>query len=141
MSNYKIKKSVKSWYLVSKNPTKTYFDFWESNTKNSILNKNPLTTHQIILRGDFSRNDFKLGKKIRKVINLNKKDKDNNEYIIVIPSEKYFLSETIKSCLSKSQKLINKKYHFIDYKFYLTLIGTGRIQEIIDFFPSFPHFF
>lgn len=141
MTNYKIKKTLKSWYFISKNTTKIYLDFWESDTKNSILNKNPLNIHQIILRGDFSENDFRLGKKIRKIINLNKKDKDDNEYIIIIPGKNYFQSETIKSCFSKSKKLINKKYHFIDCKLYLSFIGTGKIQEIIDFFPSFPHFF
>lgn len=140
MLNCKIKKNVKSFHFISRNNGRTYFDFWENNPKNSILNKDPLSIHQIILRGDFSKNDFRLGKKIRKVINLNKKDKDNNEYIVVIPSKEYFQADTIKSCFFKSQKLINRKYHFIDFKLYLTFIGIGRIQEIIDFFPNFTHF-
>ena len=89
--------------------------------------------NHILIYDNYETHQSYLGQKLRKVLNLDKKDKNNNKYLIVIPGKEYFNSKLIKRCFKKSKKLINKKYFFINYDLFELYFSLSRSQEIIQF--------
>ena len=125
----KIIKQIRHYYFfVDFAQNKSEFHYYGSlSFKDYLKYKNSLFKNQIIifdkcnLKNSFFSNFF------RKKLNLNKKDKDNKTYLIVVPNSSYVTTKFWKKCFFKSRKLINKKYFIVDYKTYDKL---GISQEI-----------
>lgn len=111
--------------------TSRMFNTWKSYKDDIDIKKISDYPHIIIYDNFYPHGNY-LGQKLRKVLKLDKKDKNKKKYLIVIPNSEYFNTKFIKKCFKKSRKLINKKYFFVDYNFYGTSLLGGRIQEIIN---------
>nr|DAW65371.1 MAG TPA: hypothetical protein [Caudoviricetes sp.] len=112
------------------------FNFWRSFNYDFKLNLSLETMREynhILIYDNYEMHQSYLGQKLRKTLNLDKKDKNNNKYLVVIPSKEYFNSKLIKRCFKKSKKLINKKYFFINYDLFELYFSLSRSQEIIQF--------
>lgn len=129
----KIKKINRCFYFPfnSISSEKTEYYYWGSCNQDSILKvMSQLADNHIIVFDEKKSRSSLMGLKFRKYLNLNKKDNDDKVYLVIVSSEKYFMSKFMKKCFYKSQTLINKKYFFIDYKTYKLFFFTGNSQEI-----------
>lgn len=121
----------KNIFYVPISLSKTYFHYWKS-WKGQIENLHDFS--QIVISDSYEVHGNFLGTQLRKKLKLDKKDNNNEKYLIVIPNEAYFYSKLLRRCFRKSRHLINKKYFFLDWAGYNILLSAiGRVQIMVYF--------